>query len=160
MLSVMESIEPYSTVLVLNSSYEPLHFTNWKRAVVLLFKEKAKVISKRVIRLVNYVKIAFHKTRMKTPTRAFVYKRDDYECQYCGSKKNLTIDHVMPRSRGGEDTWENLVACCTSCNTKKGNKLLKDTDMKLKRQPFQPISKVSLDLEKTHVQEWKVFVFS
>ena len=64
----MEKIEPYSTVLVLNSSYEPLHFTNWKRAVILLFKEKAKIISKRVIRLVNYVKISFQKTRVENPS--------------------------------------------------------------------------------------------
>lgn len=156
----METIEPHSTVLVLNSSYEPLHFTNWKRAVVLLFKEKAKVISKRVIRLVNYVKISFHKTRVENPTRALIYKRDDHECQYCGSKKSLTIDHILPRSKGGKDTWENLVACCTSCNIRKGNKLLKDLDMKLRRQPVEPISRVILDLEKSHVEEWKGFIFS
>ena len=83
----MEKIEPYSTVLVLNSSYEPLHFTNWKRAVILLFKEKAKIISKRVIRLVNYVKISFQKTRVENPSRAMIYKRDDHQCQYCGSHK-------------------------------------------------------------------------
>ena len=156
----METIEPHSTVLVLNSSYEPLHFTNWKRAVVLLFKEKAKVISKRVIRLVNYVKISFHRTRIETPTRALIYKRDDFECQYCGSKKSLTIDHVIPRSKGGKDTWQNLVACCTSCNIRKGNKLLKDLDMNLRRQPTEPISRVLLDLEKSHVEEWKSFIFS
>ena len=156
----METIEPHSTVLVLNSSYEPLHFTNWKRAVVLLFKEKAKVISKRVIRLVNYVKISFQKTRVETPTRALIYKRDDFECQYCGSKKSLTIDHIIPRSKGGKDTWQNLVACCTSCNIRKGNKLLKDLDMKLRRQPTEPISRVLLDLEKSHVEEWKSFIFS
>jgi len=156
----MLDIEPYSTVLVLNSSYEPLHFTNWKRAIVLLFKEKAKVISKRVIRLVNYVRISFHQTRIETPSRAMIYKRDDNECQYCGSRKNLTIDHVIPRSKGGMDTWENLVACCSSCNIAKGNKLLKDTDMKLMRKPTQPLSRVALDLQKTTVREWKEFVFN
>jgi len=89
-----------------------------------------------------------------------IYKRDDNECQYCGSRKNLTIDHVIPRSKGGMDTWENLVACCSSCNIAKGNKLLKDTDMKLMRKPTQPPSRVALDLQKTTVREWKEFVFN
>jgi 5-methylcytosine-specific restriction endonuclease McrA len=125
----MESIEPYSTILVLNSSYEPLHFTNWKRAIVLLFKDKARLITKHVIRLVSYVKIPFNLGKDSYPTRALIYKRDDHECQYCGSKKDLTIDHVIPRSRGGQDTWENLVACCTKCNLKKGNHFLSETNM-------------------------------
>jgi len=68
----MEIVEPHSTILVLNSSYEPLHFTNWKRAVILLFKEKAKLISKRVIRLVNYVKIPFMKLGEMYPSRNLV----------------------------------------------------------------------------------------
>jgi 5-methylcytosine-specific restriction endonuclease McrA len=155
----MEKIEPHSTVLVLNSSYEPLHFTNWKRAIILLFKEKAKIISKRVIRLVNYVKISFQKTRLKNPSRSMVYKRDGYQCQYCRSCKNLTIDHIIPRSRGGKDTWENLVACCSSCNIKKGSKYLHETSMKLLRKPITPISKVILDLQISKVDEWKEFIF-
>ena len=155
----MEKIEPHSTVLVLNSSYEPLHFTNWKRAIVLLFKEKAKVISKRVIRLVNYVKISFQKTRIENPSRAMIYKRDDHQCQYCGTFKNLTIDHIIPRSKGGKDTWENLVACCSSCNTKKGDKYLYETNMKLRKKPLAPMSKVILDVKKSKVDEWKEFIY-
>ena len=155
----MEKIEPYSTVLVLNSSYEPLHFTNWKRAVILLFKEKAKIISKRVIRLVNYVKISFQKTRVENPSRAMIYKRDDHQCQYCGSHKNLTIDHVIPRSRGGKDTWENLVACCASCNIKKGSKYLHETNMVLRRKPVAPINRVIFELQKSKVDEWQEFIF-
>jgi 5-methylcytosine-specific restriction endonuclease McrA len=155
----MEYIEPYSTILVLNSSYEPLHFTNWKRAVVLCFKEKAKVISKRIIKLVNYVRLPFMNEKETYPSRALIYKRDDHECQYCGTRNNLTIDHVIPRSRGGKDTWDNLVACCTTCNVKKGNKFLKDTNMKLKREPKAPFSRVMLDLEKSRVHEWKEFLF-
>ena len=121
----MQIVETHSTILVLNSSYEPLHFTNWKRAIILLFKEKAKLISKRVIRLVNYVRIPFSKMcNVNYPSRSLIYKRDDYQCQYCGSreKSKLTIDHVTPRSKGGQDTWDNLVACCTFCNVKKGSK--------------------------------------
>ena len=154
----MEMLEPHSTILVLNSSYEPLQFTNWRRAIILLFKEKAKVISKRVIRLVNYVRIPFMRGKDTVPTRTQIYKRDDYECQYCGSKKDLTIDHIIPRSRGGKDTWENLVACCYKCNTKKGNFLLSETNMTLKTIPHAPFNKIYLDLQKSKVSEWKEYV--
>ena len=112
------AIQPNTTVLVLNSSYEPLNITSWKRAVVLLLKEKAQVLSNRVIRLLNYVKVPLSKIVSYKPSRAMIYKRDDNTCQYCGAKTRLTIDHVIPRCRGGEDTWENLVVACSSCNTK------------------------------------------
>lgn len=154
----MEFVEPHTTILVLNSSYEPLHFTNWKRAVILLFKEKAKMITKRVIRLVNYVRIPFTRNRDTSPTRSLIYKRDDHECQYCGSKKELTIDHIIPRSRGGKDTWENLVACCYKCNIKKGNLLLNETNMTLRSIPHAPLNNVYLDLKKSAVSEWKEYV--
>ena len=154
----MELVEPHSTILVLNSSYEPLHFTNWKRAIVLLFKEKARLITKRVIRLVNYVRIPYHLAKGSYPTRASIYKRDDHECQYCGSEKDLTLDHVIPRSKGGQDTWENLVTCCTKCNLKKGNKLLSESNMTLKKTPTAPFNKVHLDVQKSGVSEWKEYV--
>jgi|TARA_B100000282_G_scaffold268816_1_gene221867 hypothetical protein len=156
----MEIVQPHSTVLVLNSSYEPLHFTNWKRATILLFKEKAKIISKRVIRLINYVIIPFRRMSNMYPTRNLIYKRDKNKCQYCGATKNLTIDHVIPKSKGGEDTWENLVVACSSCNVKKGNKLLEQTNMKLHRKPRAPVSKVLMDLENSNIDEWKEFTFT
>jgi hypothetical protein len=156
----MESIQSHSTILVLNSSYEPLHFTNWKRAVILLFKEKAKVISKRVIRLVNYVIIPFRRMTNMYPTRNLIYKRDKNKCQYCGSTKSLTIDHVIPKSKGGQDTWENLVVACAPCNVKKGDKLLEQTNMKLVRTPRAPVSKVLMDLENSNQEEWKEFSYN
>ena len=156
----MYSIQPHSTVLVMNSSYEPLHFTNWKRAIILLFKEKAKVISSSVIRLVNYVIIPFRRMTNMYPTRNLIYKRDKNKCQYCGSTKSLTIDHVIPKSKGGEDTWENLVVACSSCNVKKGDKLLEQTNMKLARTPRAPVSKVLMDLENSNREEWKEFSYS
>ena len=99
----MESIEAHSTILVLNSSYEPLNFTSWKRAIVLLFKEKAQLISKKVIRLTKFVRIPFSSRKFR-PTRNMILQRDNHECQYCGSKSHLTLDHIIPRSKGGEDT--------------------------------------------------------
>tara|TARA_B100000085_G_C18425065_1_gene464371 strand:+ start:431 stop:736 length:306 start_codon:yes stop_codon:yes gene_type:complete len=95
----------------------------------------------------------------QTPTRNMIYKRDGYSCQYCGSTRDLTIDHVIPRSKGGGDTWDNLVACCDKCNVSKGNKYLHETNMKLRSKPKAPISSVMLELERTKIDEWKQFVF-
>jgi len=151
------SIKPHQTVLVLNSSYEPINFTSWKRAVVLLLKEKAQVLSGRVIRLLNYVRLPISKIVNITPSRSMIYKRDNDTCQYCGAKSKLTIDHVIPRSKGGQDTWENLVVACSKCNTKKGSLLLEQTGMKLARKPRAPINKMLFDLERTNVDEWKQY---
>lgn len=155
----INKIQPHSTVLVLNSSYEPLNFTNWKRAVVLLLKNKAQVLSQRVIRLLNYVKIPLSKMLDNKPSKSMIYKRDDNKCQYCGSTRSLTIDHVIPKSKGGGDTWNNLVVACCSCNAKKGDKLLEHTTMKLLRQPKQPHNKVIFALNKSNVQEWKEYSY-
>jgi 5-methylcytosine-specific restriction endonuclease McrA len=155
----MQTIQPNSTVLVLNSSYEPLNFTSWKRAIILLFKEKAQYISKKVIRLVNFVRIPFRTQQLIHPTKANIIKRDNQECQYCGSRSHLTVDHVIPRSKGGKNTWENLVACCETCNVKKGNLDLSQLDMKLKNTPRKPISKVMLILNNTRDDEWREFLY-
>jgi hypothetical protein len=152
-------IEPHQTILVLNASYEPIHFTNWKRAVVLLLKEKAQVLSKRVIRLLNYIRIPLSKIMNEKPSRGLVYTRDENKCQYCGVTRNLTIDHVIPKSKGGDDSWENLVVACVSCNIKKGNKLLENTDMKLIKKPRAPINKAMLYLNGTKNPEWKEYMF-
>ena len=150
---------PHQTVLVLNASYEPINFTNWKRAVVLLLKEKAQVLSSRVIRLIDYVKIPLHKIMFHKPSRSLIYQRDDHTCQYCGSQKRLTIDHVVPKSRGGQDTWENMVVACSSCNIKKGSTLLEQTGMKLKRVPKPMENKIILKLYKSNVSEWKSYIY-
>jgi len=150
-------ITPHQTVLVLNSSYEPINFTNWKRALVLLLKEKAQVLSSRVIRLLNYVKLPLSKIMNISPSRSMIYKRDNNTCQYCGARSKLTIDHVIPRSKGGTDSWENLVVACSSCNTKKGSMFLEQTGMKLARKPRAPINKMIFDLERTNVEEWKQY---
>lgn len=152
-------IQPNTTVLVLNSSYEPINITNWKRAIVLLLKEKAQVLSNRVIRLLNYVKIPLSKIISHKPSRAMIYARDNHTCQYCGAVKHLTIDHVIPRCRGGQDTWENLVVACSSCNTKKANTLLEQTGMKLSRQPRAPYNKMQFTLNKCNIPEWEAYAF-
>lgn len=152
-------IQPYQTILVLNASYEPINFTNWKRAVVLILKEKAQVLSSRVIRLLDYIKLPIKRHGLSKPSRSMIYKRDDHTCQYCGATKRLTIDHVIPKSRGGQDTWENMVVACSSCNAKKGDKPLEQTGMKLIRQPKPPTNRILLTLHKSNVSEWKDYVF-
>lgn len=153
-------IEPYKTILVLNASYEPINFTNWKRAIVLLMKNKAQALGKRVIRLVNYIKLPYEKLAQTKPSRTMIYKRDGHKCQYCGSTKELTIDHIIPRSRGGEDTWENLVVACMPCNTRKSDKLLEETNLVLQCVPRKPINKMLFTLDRANDPEWKQYSYA
>jgi 5-methylcytosine-specific restriction endonuclease McrA len=137
-------------VLVLNSSYEPINVCAARRALVLVLKGVAAteehasthVHSARqamnvpsVIRLLEYRRIP-HQTRGLS--RKNILMRDRYTCQYCLKTFNsgeLTLDHVMPRSRSGETTWENLVACCHPCNNRKGNRTPEEAGMRLARAP-------------------------
>jgi 5-methylcytosine-specific restriction endonuclease McrA len=141
-------------VLVLNATYEPLSVVSVKRAVVLLLKKKAELLEATnailraanfsiprplVIRLMYFVKIP---RRMYLPvTRRTVLSRDHYACQYCGiqpPRQLLTIDHIMPRSRGGQTSWENVVAACQKCNAKKGNRTPQEAEMPLLTEPKRP----------------------
>jgi 5-methylcytosine-specific restriction endonuclease McrA len=153
------AIKPNTTVLVLNSSYEPLNIASGRRAIVLLLKEKAQMLSNRVIRLLNYVKVPLSKIISSKPSRAMIYKRDNNTCMYCGSTRRLTIDHVIPRCKGGDDSWENLTVACSSCNTKKGDKLLEHTSMKLIRKPQAPYNKMQFALINCKIDEWKEYTF-
>jgi 5-methylcytosine-specific restriction endonuclease McrA len=141
----------HTPVLVLNASYEPINICGARRALVLVLKGIAKTEEEQgaflhaarihiampsVIRLLEYRRIP-HQTRALS--RKNILLRDRNTCQYCSSilpAGELTLDHVQPRSRGGLSTWENLVACCHSCNRRKGNRLLHEiTDMQLLREP-------------------------
>ena len=142
-----------SRVLVLNASYEPINVCTVRRAAVLVLKEKAEVLeasaaalhSERmtmqrpaVIRLVTYVRIPRDAHRRKI-TRKAVLARDSWTCQYCGSRKpGLTVDHVIPRSRGGKSIWENIVASCAACNRRKGNRLPREIAMHPRTLPAPP----------------------
>ena len=137
-------------VLVLNASYEPINVCAARRAIVLVLKGVAMAEEENglhlhaarmamrvpsVIRLLEYRRIP-HQTRALS--RKNILLRDRNCCQYCGtvlSANELTLDHVIPRSRGGNSSWENLVACCHGCNRKKGNRLPIEAGMKLMREP-------------------------
>jgi 5-methylcytosine-specific restriction endonuclease McrA len=139
-----------SGALVLNASYEPLCVVPVRRAVVLVLKQKAEVVhqadssmrSERVvfqapsvIRLVQFVKVPF---RSKVPlNRRAVFARDGHRCQYCFTAAE-NIDHVIPRAKGGAHTWDNVVASCKPCNARKGDQLLENTGMTLRRKPTVP----------------------
>ena len=137
-------------VLVLNADYNPINVTSLQRGFNLVYKGKAEIVKSAdipivssfgkfvrplIIRLLNYVLIKTKKIRVN---RHRIMRRDNYSCAYCGSKKSLTIDHIIPKSKGGDNTWKNLVACCLPCNFKKGDKSLEEIGMKLIKKPTEP----------------------
>ncbi len=136
--------------LVLNASYEPLCVVPARRAVVLvlsgkadsvhdsdeeLHSEKLALAVPSVVRLRYYVRVPYQRTTALT--RRAVFHRDDFRCQYCGGDAE-SIDHVIPRSRGGPHAWENVVAACRRCNAGKGDRLLSETSLALPRRPVAP----------------------
>ena len=144
-------------VLVLNATFEPINVCTIRRAVVLLLKEKAELLERGrwelhsesstlarpvVIRLVSYVNVPRDAHRRKITRRA-VFARDSWTCQYCGSRSNLTVDHVIPRSRGGAHSWENVVAACRPCNARKMDHFLHETSMNLRRIPRVPRERIA-----------------
>ena len=134
-------------VLVLNASYEPLSVVNERRAIVLILNQKARLVVGKdeiwssetrvvevpsVVRLTRYVKVPYRRTA--PVTRRAVFGRDGHRCQYCGGPAE-SLDHVMPRSRGGDHSWENVVACCRPCNIRKGDRLPTEAGFRLAEAP-------------------------
>ena len=140
-----------SPVLVLNQNYEPINVARARRAVVLLLRGKAELLENgagvihtqselvplpSVIRLVYLVSRPRRERRL---TRHEVFRRDGYMCQYCRRQtKDLTLDHVVPRRKGGKHVWENVVGACIPCNNRKAGRTPEEAGMKLVRQPFAP----------------------
>lgn len=170
-INPIEDLVSMGKVLVLNASYEPLNITSWRRAVVLLLKGKAEQLEHNgkylyaefplptVIRLRNYVSIPYKEIPL---TRRNILERDRHTCQYCSYRGDrLTLDHIIPRSRGGMDTWENLVTACVPCNLKKGNRTPKEANMLLYSQPRRPYSSLYFEIAKhtqgERNQEWKKY---
>ena len=138
-------------VLVLNQSYEPLNICRARRAVVLIFQGKAEMLENgtgfihsasqefsipSVIRLDYMIKRPRHERKL---TRLEIFHRDHYTCQYCGKEtRQLTLDHVVPRYRGGQHIWENVVSACVNCNRRKAGKSPREARMRLTRHPSPP----------------------
>ncbi|MDJ0735220.1 MAG: HNH endonuclease [Nostocaceae cyanobacterium] len=143
------------SVVVFSQNYLPLCRVNIKRAIILLVTQKAEPLSITTEKewqvsspsLVLYVprhirlKIAAQERIWKVPpvNRREILRRDHHICQYCGSKKSLTLDHVIPRSRGGQHTWDNVVTACERCNSRKGDKTPKEAGMHLRTKPKAPV---------------------
>jgi 5-methylcytosine-specific restriction endonuclease McrA len=152
-ISVLKRRVIFEHVLVLNASFEPLNVINWKRAMKLVFLGKVEVLEESdrlvhssrlsvrvpaVIRLVRFVR--FRRWDVKF-SRVNIYARDRHRCQYCGvelSAKELTCDHVVPRSQGGTTEWTNIVTCCGRCNRKKGDKTPAQAGLRLLKNPTRP----------------------
>lgn len=161
-----------SRVLVLNQDNSPLMVCSVERAFILVFLNKSELVRPAnghvlhsvsrnypmpsVIRLNRYVNAPYKGVNL---TRQNIFKRDNYECQYCGTKKDLTIDHVVPRAKGGGDTWLNLVTACKKCNAKKGDYSPEDADMALRKKPYKPSYSIFLK-DHLHGQagEWDSFL--
>jgi 5-methylcytosine-specific restriction endonuclease McrA len=174
-----------SQVLVLNASYEPLNITSWRRATVMVLKGKAEGLEHAgdqilrhgfrrpsVIRLRQFVRVPFRPLPL---TRRNLFHRDGHRCQYCGggglgnhggggasAAVRLSIDHVIPRSRGGDHSWENVTTACLRCNVHKGNRTPREAGMVLVRQPRRPLSGPLFEAERQMAsgnhQDWAKYV--
>jgi 5-methylcytosine-specific restriction endonuclease McrA len=161
-----------SPVLVLNQNYQPLNICNVKRAFILLGRGKAELLENgrgdihtisriyqvpSVIRLMYMVKRPPMHRRL---SRRAVFHRDGFTCQYCGKvTKELTLDHIIPRSRGGPHVWENVVSACIPCNHRKAGLFPDEAGMKLLREPKTPRpSPYHLFHYRTILEEWRPFI--
>ncbi|KAA8516255.1 hypothetical protein F0562_016548 [Nyssa sinensis] len=139
--------------LVLDISYRPVNVVCWKRAICLEFMKKADVLEyydqtvnspsgsfyiPAVLRVPHLLQVVKRRRIKSTLSRKNIFFRDSFTCQYCSSRENLTIDHVLPIAQGGEWTWENLVTACAKCNSRKGQKTLEEANMKLIKVPKAP----------------------
>ena len=160
-------------MLVLNATYEPINVCTVRRATELLLKSKAEVIEigssdlhwatgslpkPVVIRLITYVRIP-RDTHKRKITRRAVFARDGWECQYCGARTSLTVDHVIPRSKGGSSGWDNIVASCAPCNRRKGDRLPHQVNMHPRVKPRIPNPHIFIQLASPTIPAtWKQYL--
>lgn len=159
-------------VLVLNLDHTPVAVVSVQKAVVLILLDKVSCLANynslfirtvaksypypAVIRLNEYKNIPFKGVLLN---RANLFKRDQGQCQYCGSKKQLTIDHIVPRSKGGKSNWSNLVTACHRCNVVKGDKTPEQVGMTLRTQPFKPsLAYFLVAYAEKNAEEWIPFL--
>ena len=159
-------------MLILNQDFSAIAVCTVHKAFLLVYLEKAEMVSKAngsvlrtvtnsypvpsIIRLQRYVKVPYYGIAL---SRHNVLRRDNFICQYCGTTKNLTLDHLLPRSRGGETTWLNLVTACSRCNSHKGDRTPEEAGLKLLRKPAKPslLSFLQLHLN-THNEDWDIYL--
>ncbi len=159
-------------VLVLNADYRALTVCSVSKAFLLVYMNKAEVVRKveneflrsvtqflvmpAVIRLFSYVSVPYKGVML---SRQNIFRRDGHKCLYCGSREDLTLDHVLPRSRGGKTSWQNLATACKRCNSKKGDFTPEEANMKLPYSPFKPSFVVFLkEFAGTNNEHWSPFL--
>lgn len=150
-----------SSVLVLNQDFNPINIANAKKAIKLLLKRKAEFISEKVIRLLNFIYLPISKIRNTRPSRRAIHSRDGNKCVYCKSTRNLTIDHIIPSSRGGQNSWENMVCACNKCNTFKGNRTPEEAGMYLNKDRIKsPFNSVTFGVQTSNDSEWMQYIYT
>jgi hypothetical protein len=159
-------------VLVLNQDFSPIMICTVQRAFLLVYLNKAELISIQedkklrtinttfpfpsIIRLDRYIPIPYKGVVL---TRQNVLKRDNFECQYCGNRKDLTLDHLVPRSKGGRSTWTNLVTACKPCNSHKSDHSLEEVNFQLSKQPVKPSYLMFIRNTYKHLnQDWLTYL--
>ncbi len=160
-------------VLVLNLDYRAISVCSVRRAVILVLLKKAELVHDlkersvrsssavfpwpSIIRLRRYAPAPYKKVML---SRQNIIRRDRHTCQYCGSKDKLTLDHVFPKSRGGKDTWENLVSACVPCNNRKGDRTPEEANMSLQGKLYRPSHVMFIrDYVGTMDDTWKPYLF-
>lgn len=158
---------------MLNVTHQPLAVVPARRAVVLVLKEKAEVLvsngqvfrsesleldAPSVLRLRSFVRIP-HRSHAPLTRRA-VFARDEWTCQYCGAERgSLTVDHVIPRSKGGPTAWHNIVTCCAPCNRRKGDRLPRQANMVPRQPPSAPRSTIFISVAVPVIpQSWEQYI--
>jgi len=159
-------------VLILNQDYTALTICSVQKAFILVYLKKAELVNEAngfqlrsinhsfpmpsIIRLYKYVHLPFKGVML---SRQNIFKRDGNRCQYCGSTFDLTLDHVLPSSRGGRSSWDNLITACKKCNSKKGDFTPEEANMQLDRKPFKPSFIMFLRDFSGHIDDdWKPYL--
>lgn len=158
--------------LVLNQDYSPFTICSATKAFLLLYLKKAELVSvadgmalrtvacsypmPSVVRLSRYIHLPYQGVVL---TRQNIFRRDGFRCQYCGTSKDLTIDHVIPKSKRGRSTWKNMVTACKSCNSRKGDCFLEESGLLLLKKPYKPSFILFLKQYSDKVEEsWQPFL--
>lgn len=159
-------------VLVLNADYSAISLCTVSKAFILVYLKKAELVASSssfmlrsvsqafpypsVIRLNHYVNVPYKSVEL---SRGNIFKRDNHQCVYCGSREDLTLDHVMPKSRGGKTSWDNLVAACRKCNARKGDFTPEEAYMTMSHKPYRPTFLSFLrDSNGVVDKEWKPYL--
>jgi len=164
-------------VLILDAAFQPIEVVGWMRAMTLLVSGKAEVVEEyddiwirsttdewKLPSILRKIKKYGKKKRKVTFCRQNIYFRDEWMCQYCTTKhtpKELTFDHVLPKSQGGETSWENVVAACHPCNQKKGGRTPREAGMKLIKEPIKPkwVPVLTIRMRANDPESWRNFLY-